>query len=143
MLSCTHLVLYVKDVSVTHDFYVRYLRCLERRYAPEEDFLSVAVGDFILNFYGSKLYEPLEKGYSQGVAHVGLELPTRRDVHLFFKRLGDRQPFGSGRRPLRSVADLAASQRPGPYRFYVKDPDGYTLELHSWEGGRRLAEAVR
>lgn len=134
MLSCTHLVLYVKNVSVTRDFYVQLLGCLERRYAPEEDFLSVAVGDFILNFYGSKLYEPLEKGYSQGVAHVGLELPTRRDVQAFFARLGDRQPFGSGRRPLRSVADLAASQTPGPYRFYVHDPDGYTLELHSWEG---------
>ena len=134
MLSCTHLVLYVKDVSVTRDFYVQTLGCLERRYAPGEDFLSVAVGDFILNFYGSKLHGMLPDGYAQGVAHVGLELPTRRDVQACFERLGDRQPFGSGRRPLRSVAELAASQTPGPYRFYVKDPDGYTLELHSWEG---------
>ncbi len=81
-----------------------------------------ATGSFILNFYGLKLHGPLEAGYNRGVAHLGLELPTRRDVQVFFERLGDCSLFGSGRQPLRSVAELAASQTPGPYRFYVKDP---------------------
>ncbi len=41
MLSCTHLVLHVCEVEAARDFYVRSLGCPERRYAPDEDFLSV------------------------------------------------------------------------------------------------------
>ena len=103
----------------------------ERRYAPDERFLSVLAGDFILNFYGSDI---LGAGYSRGVAHVGLELPSRGEVQNFFGRLADLPRFGSGQRPLQSLTDLDISQTPGPYRFYVRDPDGYVLELYTWEG---------
>lgn len=131
MLRCTHLVLYVKDVAETWAFYVSKLSLSERRYAPDERFLSVLAGGFILNFYGS---DALEAGYSRGVAHVGLELSTRQAVRHLFEHLHDLPRFGGGRTPLKNLADLEALQTPGPYRFYVRDPDGYVLELHTWEG---------
>ena len=134
MLGCTHLVLYVKDVAVTRDFYVGTLGCAARRYAPDERFLSVALGRFILNFYSFKPGEAPPEGYSSGVAHLGLELPSQLDVRQFFDRLADLSPLGSGQRLLQTVTDLETSQTPGPYRFYVQDPDGYRLELHTWEG---------
>ena len=133
MLACTHLVLYVKDVAVTCNFYVGTLGCAARRYTPDERFLSLSVGDFTLNFYGLKPGEAPPDGYSRGVAHLGLELPTRVDVQQFFGRLADFSRFGGRQRPLQTVTDLDTSQTPGPYRFYVRDPDGYTLELHTWE----------
>lgn len=133
MLDCTHLVLYVKNVAVTRNFYVGTLGCAARRYAPDERFLSVSVGDFILNFYGLKPGEAPPDGYS-GIAHLGLELPTRFDVQQFFGRLADFSRLDSGQSLLQTVTDLETSQTPGPYRFYVHDPDGYTLELHTWEG---------
>lgn len=136
MLGCTHLVLYVKDVAVTRDFYVGSLGCAARRYNPDERFLSVAVGEFILNFYGLKPGEAPLDGYRGGVAHLGLELPTRLDVRQFFGRLADFSRFGSGQSLLQTVTDLETLQTPGPYRFYVRDPDGYRLELHTWEGVR-------
>lgn len=134
MLRCTHLVFYAKDVAVTRDFYIYTLGCVERRYAPDEGFLSVAAGEFILNFYGFAPDQTLPDGYNRGVAHLGLELPTRRDVEEFFRRLEGCTRFGSGQRALWSVTELAASQTPGPYRFYVRDSDGYLLELHTWKG---------
>ena len=137
MLSCTHLVLYVQELSLTYDFYVRLLGLPERHYAPEEDFLSVAAGDFILNFYGPKLHGPLEAGYSQGVGHLGLDAATRSAVERYFSRLR-RTPFSplasNVLEPLETLYELRSRQTPGPYRFYVCDPDGYTLEIHSWEG---------
>ena len=134
MLGCTHLVLYVKDVAVTRGFYVGTLGCAARRYAPDERFLSVSVGSFILNFYGLKPGEAPPDGYSSGVAHLGLELPAQLDVRRFFDRLVDFSRLGSGQSLLQTVAALETSQTSGPYRFYVRDPDGYTLELHTWEG---------
>ncbi len=134
MLGCTHLVLYAKDVAVTRAFYVVALGCAARRHAPGERFLSVAVGDFILNFYGFVPGEAPPDGYSKGVAHLGLELPSRAEVQNFFGRLADLSRLGSRQQPLRTLTDLETSQTPGPYRFYVRDPDGYTLELHTWEG---------
>lgn len=135
MLRCTHLVLYVNDLSATRDFYIRLLGLPERRYAPEEDFLSVAAGEFILNFYGPKLRESLGAGYSQGVAHLGLEAPTRSVVEEHFSHLRQTPfpPLASDMQPLETSVALRTRQAPGPYRFYVRDPDGYTVEIHSWE----------
>lgn len=136
MLSCTHLVLYVKDLSLTYDFYVQLLELPERRYAPEEDFLSVAAGDFILNFCGPKLHGALEAGYSQGVGHLGLDAATRSAVEGYFSRLRRTLflPLASNMQPLETLHELRSRQTPGPYRFYVRDPDGYVVEIHTWEG---------
>jgi catechol 2,3-dioxygenase-like lactoylglutathione lyase family enzyme len=140
MLSCTHLVLYAKELSATYNFtynfYVQLLELPERRYAPAEDFLSVAAGDFILNFYGPKLHGPLEAGYSQGVGHLGLDAFTRSVVEENFSRLLGTTfpPLASSMQPLETLHELRSRQTSGPYRFYVLDPDGYTVEIHTWEG---------
>ncbi len=136
MLSCTHVVLYVKNISATHSFYVFVLGCPVRRYAPEEDFLSVLVGDFILNFYGPKLSLTLAEGYNQGVCHIGFELATRFVVERYFAQLQEVSytPLASDQQPLETLAHLLPHQTAGPYRFYLLDPDGYRVEIHTWEG---------
>lgn len=136
MLLCTHVVLYVKDLQATYDFYVRILCCPVRRYAPEEDFLSISVGGFIVNFYGPELSPSLFDGYSQGICHLGFEVSTRSAVERYFTQLQgvSYTPLASGKRPLETLEQLRARQTPGPYRFYVLDPDGYTVEIHTWEG---------
>lgn len=136
MLTCTHLVLYVKNLPATHDFYIGVLGCTLRRYAPEEGFLSVAVGDFIVNFYVPKPARQLSAGYYQGVGHLGLEAPTRSVVEACFTdlQLSGYRLLSSTTQPLETLTDLRAQQTPGPYRFYVYDPDGYTVEIHTWEG---------
>lgn len=135
-MQCTHVVLYVKDLQTTHDFYVCILACPARRYAPEEDFLSISVGGFIVNFYGPNLSPTLAAGYSQGVCHLGFELATRAEVERYFARLQVTSylPLASNKQPLETLAHLRVRQTPGPYRFYVLDPDGYTVEIHTWEG---------
>ncbi len=97
----------------------------------------MAAGAFILNFYGPELYGPLEAGYSQGVGHLGLDAATRSAVEAYFSRLR-RTPFlplaNNVLEPLKTLHELRSRQTPGPYRFCVLDPDGYTVEIHSWEG---------
>jgi catechol 2,3-dioxygenase-like lactoylglutathione lyase family enzyme len=120
-MTCTHVVLYVKDVNATRYFYIEQLGCTLRRFSANEKFLSVAVGNFIVNFYGS--HPDLEKGYQQGIAHLGFEVEARAIVDTFANCFQTRVGFH----------DMRNSTQ-GPYRFYVNDPDGYTVEIHSWEG---------
>lgn len=135
-VQLTHLVLYSKDLPRSRYFYLDLLGCGERRYAREEGFLSLAVGNFILNFYAASKAPPLGTSYAQGIAHLGFELAGRAEVeHCFGKLLAAGIPcFGSRQAPLRSAFDLAKRQTPGPFRFYVPDPDGYRVEVNSWQG---------
>ncbi len=121
-MNCTHLVLYVQNIDATRRFYIERLGCILRRFSSEENSLSINVGDFIVNFYGTSANK-LAEGYSQGVAHVGLEVKTRDAVDFFAKHFQSSAGFDDRRNAVH-----------GPYRFYIRDPDGYTLEIHSWEG---------
>jgi catechol 2,3-dioxygenase-like lactoylglutathione lyase family enzyme len=120
-LSCTHIVLYVEDVNATHHFYTERLGCSLRRFSANEKFLSIAVGNFVINFDGS--CPDLIKGYQQGIAHLGFEVETRATVDYYAERLKSSKSFWDKRNALH-----------GPYRFYVSDPDGYTIEIHTWNG---------
>ena len=138
-MTCTHLVLYVGDLEATRRFYVAMLGCEERRFAPDDGFLSIAVGAFIINFYEIGKLAPdrsLPDAYAAGVSHLGFEVATRAHVETCFRALlsATHPLFGSGRRRLENLQSLRETQTPGPYRFYVHDPDGYPVELHSWEG---------
>jgi catechol 2,3-dioxygenase-like lactoylglutathione lyase family enzyme len=119
-MNCTHFVLYVKNLAATRHFYVDELGCVLRRFSREEKFLSIAVGNFIINF-DSK--HQVDEGYTLGIAHVGFEVENKDAVDTFADYFESRATF----RDKRNTAY-------GPYRFYVYDPDGYTIEIHTWEG---------
>jgi len=127
--KCTHIVLRARDLNSTRKFYVDILRCKERRFDDSEGFLSILMGDFIINFYVFKDKMKIPPSYSMGIAHIGFELETRDEVLCFFKILK-----GSPYRVDRDEKKLSESYKTGPFRFYVQDPDGYTIEIHSWEG---------
>jgi catechol 2,3-dioxygenase-like lactoylglutathione lyase family enzyme len=119
-MSCTHFVLFVKDVEATRHFYIDESGCVLRCFSSEEKFLSIAVRDFTINFYG--VSSGLAEGYSQGLAHVGFEVETRAIVDDYAKQFQRFDSFQDKRNAAH-----------GPYRFYVCDPDGCTLELHTWQ----------
>ena len=138
-MTCTHLVLHAGDLSATRRFYVTALGCEERRFAPDEGFLSIAVGAFIINFYEISKLAPdrsLPDAYAAGVSHLGFEVATRELVETHFQALNSAAYplFGRGKRYLKDLQGLRDTQTPGPYRFYVHDPDGYPVEVHTWEG---------
>jgi catechol 2,3-dioxygenase-like lactoylglutathione lyase family enzyme len=127
-VECTHIVLRVRDLARTHAFYVGLLRCAERRFAVGEGFLSIGVGPFIMNFYAEeKLLPP---GYPAGIAHLGFEVQTRKIVEEAFTRLN-----GSDLCKVTTTEEaMRKSHASGPYRFHVQDPDGYIIEIGTWEG---------
>jgi catechol 2,3-dioxygenase-like lactoylglutathione lyase family enzyme len=127
-VECTHIVLWIRDLSRTHSFYIGLLGCTERRYAPDEGFLSIGVGPFIMNFYAEE--KPLPPGYTAGIAHLGFELETRREVEDFFARTTKSDLCN-----VTSTEEATKkSHMSGPYRFHVQDPDGYIIEIGTWEG---------
>ncbi|MEM7736049.1 MAG: VOC family protein [Deinococcota bacterium] len=75
--------------------------------------------------------------------HIWLELPTRASDNTWFSYLQQQgtdiyasaaQTTSKTQIVLESLDDLKANQGYGPYRFYIYDPDGFRLELHTWEG---------
>jgi catechol 2,3-dioxygenase-like lactoylglutathione lyase family enzyme len=120
-LKCTHIVLYVKDIEVTRHFYNDVLGCVLRRFSHDEKILSVAVGTFIINFY--LMTDSFSEGHTRGIAHLGFEVETRATVDAYAEQF----QFSDGFRDKRNAIQ-------GPYRFYVNDPDGYTIEIYTWDG---------
>jgi len=134
--DCTHLVLYASNLQRTHDFYRDLLKCSVRVF--NEQILGIDVGRIFINFY------PVKSGaVRQSVDHIGLELPTRAHVDEWFTHLHSKdvamhlssvQAKNSNRQKLASIEQLQANQVSGPYRFYLSDPDGFQLQLHTWDG---------
>jgi len=60
-----------------------------------------------------------------GLSYFGLELPSFADVDTWFGRLKGRVPIVRDLRP--KFAD-----RPGPYGFLLRDPDGYVVKLFKY-----------
>jgi hypothetical protein len=91
-----------------------------------------------INFY------PREQSFSQAsVNHIGLELPTQTSVDAWLTHLCQKgidvyasaaQTTSKTQLTLKTLAELKANQGYGPYRFYIYDPDGFRLELHTWDG---------
>jgi catechol 2,3-dioxygenase-like lactoylglutathione lyase family enzyme len=122
-MDCTHIALYIKDVEATRRFYTERLGCALRRFSSNEGFLSVAVGRLAMNFYQISARETFDEHYTRGIAHLGFELETRAAVDVCAEQF---QLFDRFRDKRNAVY--------GPYRFYIDDPDGYTIEIHTWQG---------
>jgi catechol 2,3-dioxygenase-like lactoylglutathione lyase family enzyme len=121
-LNCTHVALYVKAVEVTRCFYTEGMGCALRRFSAAEGFLSIAVGKFIVNFYQLPAEKSFTEPYTWGIAHLGFEVETRAAVDSYAEQFQLSDSFQDKRNTVH-----------GPYRFYMDDPDGYTIEIHTWD----------
>lgn len=130
--NCTHLSLYTGNLPATEAFYTRYLGCTLIRSAEDEGTLVVDMGSFRLVFS-----KPKSADFSAGVAtaaaidHIGYEFPRRAEVEEIFTRLQTSE-FSDA--VLTSGQSLQNSPATGPFRFYVRGPNGYVVEVHSWDG---------
>lgn len=135
--KCTHFVLYTSNLALSHTFYADILQCDIRAFDPSK-ILSVGLGGFIVNFQPTK-----ELQAKRVVNHLGLEVPTQNAVNEWFKflrannvpmHLSKAQTIDHQELEVATLEQLQKNQGMGPYRFYICDPDGYTLEIHTWEG---------
>lgn len=116
-----HIVLACSNLAATRSFYEGVIGIVPDTVL--DDYITYNLGGFFLCFKAS-LGGP---EFGIAVKHVGIEFPLRTDVDLFFEKLreSDYPPVSES---------IVGGSGKGPYRFYVKDPSGYTLEFESWEG---------
>jgi len=108
-----HLSLWSRDLAATEAFYAGLLGLSVAN--REEGLLALRLPDgFVLRF---------ERGPAPGLAFLGLELERFEEVDRAFARLGGR-----------AVLHLRGRyhDRPGPYGFFLEDPDGYPVKLFKY-----------
>ena len=118
----THIVLKVRSFEQARIFYCDILGLTNR--SMESEFLSFEIGSFFLNFAQDPNYTD---SWALGIGHIGLQFPTRASVDTWHSRLV--VPANGI-----NVSKITGGPGKGPYRFYLKDPHGYTFEFESWEG---------
>jgi extradiol dioxygenase family protein len=118
--NCDHLVLKVENISAIRRFYEGVVGL--EAVTVQDKYVTYKLGNFSICFKefhgGSKAENP--------IVHLGIEFKTRGDIDVYFKRVND-----SSYSPKPST--IVGGPGEGPYRFYVNDPSGYTLEFESWE----------
>lgn len=121
-----HVHLKVSDLKKSLDFYQGLLGFeLITMYGQDAAFISAGgyhhhIG---LNTWQSKGGKPAPKN-TTGLFHTAILLPTRRDLAVLLKRIGDANY------PLTGAADHGVSEA-----LYLDDPDGNGVELY-WDRPR-------
>ena len=117
----THIIFHTSKISETAAFWENILE-LKNHIHTNENLLQYKFGNFMVMFNNVK---ESPEDYSQIIAHLGIEFPTKKDVDAQYERLKDKlnipKPIGGFGK--------------GPYRFYIKDPNGIPLEFETWEDG--------
>lgn len=115
-----HIVLKIENFGHTRDFYERIVGLQPQTVLNK--YITYQLGNFNLCF---KEFNDL-KSPGLSVVHLGIEFKTRAEVDQYFKKFieSDYQL---------KPKEIIGGPKQGPYRFYVKDPSGYTLEFESWE----------
>jgi catechol 2,3-dioxygenase-like lactoylglutathione lyase family enzyme len=111
-MALRHLALRTRDVEETRRFYVEHLGLREAFTHPGMLFLESPGGQDLLNFIEAR--KPFDPA-AGGLDHFGIHVPPRR-VPALQKRL--------------KTAGVKVVGRRGRSSIYVKDPNGYTLELY-------------
>jgi len=119
-MRAQHLALKSRDLAETRRFYHGMLG-LEVAGFREGELVAFRLQDgFVLRFdFTEEAFTPA------GLSYFGLELPSFADVDTWFGRLKGRVPIVRDLRP--RFAD-----RPGPYGFLLRDPDGYVVKLFKY-----------
>ena len=116
----THIIFYTSKLSETAAFWENILG-LTNHITTNKNRLQYRFGKFMMMFAHT---EKTRSDYSDVIAHLSIEFPTKKDVDTQYERLKDKldipKPIGGWKK--------------GPYRFYIKDPNGIPLEFETWEG---------
>jgi extradiol dioxygenase family protein len=115
-----HIVFACADIASTRHFYEAIVGLSAE--TAQDDYVTYDLGGFFLCFRKAlELHE-----FGKAVKHIGIDLPLRSDVDALLERIkGAKYPIES---------ETIGGLEQGPYRFYVKDPSGYTIEFESWDG---------
>ena len=114
-----HIVLACTSLDETRKFYEEILQIKPETVLP--GYVTYPLGSFSVCF--RERSDILNPGAS--VMHIGLEFPLQSDVDRYRELLLKIKDIDPG--PILGGISM------GPYRFYVKDPSGYTIEFESWE----------
>jgi catechol 2,3-dioxygenase-like lactoylglutathione lyase family enzyme len=117
-----HIVFTVGDINKTREFYEGVIGL--RPNTVSESYVTYELGAFALCFKEIKGVENV----GHAVVHIGIDFPTRAEVDGYFAQIKASNYQAPPEKILGGVGET------GPYRFYVKDPEGYTLEFESSEG---------
>ena len=115
-----HIVFHTSKIPETANFWENVLG-LENNITHNENLLQYICGKFLVMFSHS---EKAPKDFSQAIGHLGIEFPSKKNVDEQYERLKKKldipKPIGGWGK--------------GPYRFYIKDPNGISIEFETWEG---------
>jgi catechol 2,3-dioxygenase-like lactoylglutathione lyase family enzyme len=111
-MALRHVALRTDDLAGTQRFYVELLGLREAFAHPGMLFLETPGGQDLLNFIEVRARVDPEAG---GLDHFGFHVPPRRLTAL--------------RKKLKTAGVKVVGQR-GRASIYVKDPNGYTVELY-------------
>jgi len=120
VMRVQHLALKSRDLAATRRFYHELLGLEVAGFREGELVAFWLEGGFVLRFdFTEEDFTPA------GLSYFGLELPSFADVDAWFEQLKGRAPIVRDLRP--EFAD-----RPGPYGFLLRDPDGYVVKLFKY-----------
>ncbi len=112
-MALSHLALKTGDLETTRRFYVETLGLREAFPHPGMLFLKTPGGGDLLNFVGVRRRVDPRAG---GLDHFGFYVGERRLAAL--------------RRRLKAAGVKVVGRR-GRWSIYIKDPNGYTVELYA------------
>lgn len=116
-----HIVLACKSIKEIRYFYEQIISLVPN--TIQDHYVTYNLGPFTICF---KEIEGL-KEVGSAVVHLGIDFPLREDVDQF------RDLILKSNYTIKP-SEIFGGPGKGPYRFYLKDPAGYTLEFESWEG---------
>ena len=115
-----HIVFYTSKISETKKFWEKILQ-LKNYIVDNKNLLQYRIGEFMIMFSYTKAEIP--KSYTHIISHLGVEFPTRKCVDFQYQNLKKKL----------DISKPIGGLKKGPYRFYIKDPNGINLEFESWE----------
>ena len=107
-----HLALRTRDLEATKRFYINVLGLEEAFEHPGMIFLASRDGGDLLNFVATRRHLKATAG---GLDHFGFQVPTGRWRALLARLRRARVPI---------------RDRRGSSAVYIRDPNGYTVELY-------------
>jgi catechol 2,3-dioxygenase-like lactoylglutathione lyase family enzyme len=125
--SLDHLVLRVRDLDRSLAFYQGRLGLvpegLEQYRRGERPFVSLRIGESLLDLVPDPAYDP-DRATSAGFVHFCITLTE------FASKIGDLR--AAGVRLLEDEPVTRSGARGRALSIYVRDPDGYVVELKEW-----------
>jgi len=117
-LGMRHIALNVKDAQVSKKFYMEFFG-MDLEWQPDAD--NVYLTSNKQDNLALHKKEGLDiNPNQQALDHLGFIIPTKEDVDAFYQRAKEKN--------IRIEKELK-QHRDGAYSFYLKDPDGYVVQV--------------